>query len=236
MPDEPKKDDKVDDSPDRPTRHKRDRKEVSDVVDRLVGKYGNERAALAVLADESIDYRETLRELKAKAPGEGAVVLSADDAKQWEAFRALGKPAKDIATALTERDTLAAENVEHRATVTATKAAKAIGSDKPTVLAKILKAEGYRLEVKEEKDGDEVKEVAYAVTGEGDAAEHTELAALLTTTLADYRNVLLTEQPQKSATGPQYPPQALRGTAPAPKDKTFEQLKQEKAATGAYFA
>lgn len=213
-----------------------DRKDVNAVVQRLVTKYGSADAALAVLADENLDWRRDNEQLRAKVP-EGAKVLTGKDAAAYDAWLALGKSPKEISDVIAQNATLSTENTDLRAEKTSRDAAKAIGSDKPAVLAKILKAEGYRLEVKDEKDGDEVKQVAYAVKGEGDTVESTELSALLAGTLSDYRPALLTEQPttntRPTAALPSQPP---KGTAPAPKDRSVDQIKEEKRATGAYSA
>lgn len=56
------------------------------------------------LAREAWRDAETLRgrltETEGKLPAKGAVVLTAEQVAEWQAFQALGKPAKDVAAAL----------------------------------------------------------------------------------------------------------------------------------------
>lgn len=63
----------------------------------LLDQHKNDGIAVASkLFDENFRYRGEIRELKKKVPGDGAVVLTADEAKSWEAFKALGKSAEDL--------------------------------------------------------------------------------------------------------------------------------------------
>lgn len=75
------------------------------VAESLVVKHGDTTKALMVLLDENYRHRETARELKAKLPAEGSLVLTGEDAKVYQRYRALGDP-HTLATALTERDHL----------------------------------------------------------------------------------------------------------------------------------
>lgn len=66
------------------------------IVDRLVSKFGTMSRALEVLAGENFDYRETNRELSArvqqlgaKQVPDGAIVLTGEDAKSWNAIKAI---------------------------------------------------------------------------------------------------------------------------------------------------
>jgi hypothetical protein len=62
---------------------------------RLLEQNKNDGIAVASkLFDENFRYRGEVRDLKKKVPVEGSVVLSADEAKEWEAFKALGKKAR----------------------------------------------------------------------------------------------------------------------------------------------
>lgn len=216
-----------------------DRRDVDDVVTELVGKYGGERAALRVLADQQLDYRREKRELTGRLPKDGERVLTAAEAKEWDAFTALGKKAKDVTTALAERDALATENAGIKAERVTAEAAQIAGY-KPSVLAKLAKTEGFRVEVRDEKDGDATKRAAFAVVGDGEDAKATPLTEYAAASLADFLPALAAEPngsgPAPRATGAPIPPQPPRGTAPAPKQTTIEQLKESKRATGAYSA
>lgn len=75
----------------------------------------NKQDALAVaskLYDDNYDLREKNRQLKAKLPADGSVVLSGDDAKAWEAFKALDMKADDLKAAVEKVGTLEKENKE----------------------------------------------------------------------------------------------------------------------------
>lgn len=217
---------------------KNDRRDVDVVVSELVSKYGSERAALRVLADQQLDYRRDRRELAAKLPKEGERVLAVADAKEYDAFKALGKSPKDITTALEQNTSLTQELDAMKVEKVIAEAAQIAGY-KPSVLTKLAKTEGFRVEVREEGKGDDKKKVAYAVKGEGEEAEESELTEFATQALADFLPSLAVESgtPQKSSTAPsgQIPTQPPRGTAPAPRN-TVEHLKEAKRATGAYVA
>ena len=80
---------------------------------RLLDKYANDGIKLAAqLFDENFHYRGQIRELKEKAPKDGSVVLTGDDAKAWESFKALNMKAEDIKTAVEKVGTLEKENKE----------------------------------------------------------------------------------------------------------------------------
>ena len=218
-----------------------DRRDVDVVVSELVPKYGNERAALRVLADQQLDYRKDIRDLKSKLPKEGAVVLSPEDAKEFEAFRALGKKPKEIAALVTEHASLSTENADLKAEKVTAEAA-ALLEYKPSVLAKLAKTEGFRTEVRDEQDadGDPIR-VPYAVVGEGDEAKATPLSEFASSALSDFLPSLTASTnghggkstaPPAPAPVPAQPP---RGTAPAPKHD-LAAIIAEKRATGAYVA
>lgn len=95
--------------------------EITAVVDRILASQGNDaRRALGQLADENLAYRrqrkalrQQVEQLTARLPKEGAVVLTGDDAKAWEAYKALGKPEElkkkvdrsaELETKLADRD------------------------------------------------------------------------------------------------------------------------------------
>lgn len=69
---------------------------------RLLDRSGSDAASLArQLFDENYRYRDRIRELERSVPAQGAVVLSADDAKLWDAYKQLGAPG-DVVKSLTE--------------------------------------------------------------------------------------------------------------------------------------
>lgn len=78
------------------------------VAETHVKKYGSAEAAIVQLHNENYKFRDTIRELKAKTP-EGSVVLTADDASAWSAYRALGKP-DEVKKAIKDGSAAIAEN------------------------------------------------------------------------------------------------------------------------------
>lgn len=77
----------------------------------LLGKYNNDGVKLASqLFDENYQYRNQIRELKDKTPKDGALVLTADEAKQWNAFKDLGQEPKEIKKSLDKLPDLEKEN------------------------------------------------------------------------------------------------------------------------------
>lgn len=66
--------------------------DLAKVVESLIAKHGDGNAALRVLLAENYGYRDQIRDLKAKAPADGALILTGDDAKAWDKYRTLGKP------------------------------------------------------------------------------------------------------------------------------------------------
>lgn len=81
---------------------------------RQLDKQNGDGIALArQLFAEIVEARTTLRELKAKAPADGAIVLSADEAKALSAYATLGKP-EDLRRIKGEHGQLAAELADVR--------------------------------------------------------------------------------------------------------------------------
>lgn len=67
--------------------------EVAQSLQNLMQRQGGPDATAVLLYQENRDYRERIRALEGQVPGEGAVVLSAEQAQQWRAYQQLGDPA-----------------------------------------------------------------------------------------------------------------------------------------------
>lgn len=126
---------------------------IERLIQRLGG--GDANAAVAELVRENQGYRdrhrqdqEALSEVQKKLPGEGAVVLTGDDAKTWAAVSARKLTAEQLETQLKERETLSAQVAEHTANTQWAEAAQALGW-KPNVVQRIAKSEGLHLEFRE---------------------------------------------------------------------------------------
>jgi hypothetical protein len=79
---------------------------------RLLEKHNQDGVRLAsTLFDDNWKQREEIRQLKARIP-EGSVVLTGDEVKDWNAFKALNVEMKDVKTALKELPDLKKQNAE----------------------------------------------------------------------------------------------------------------------------
>lgn len=113
-----------------------------------------------LLFGENYDYRNTIRDLTARVPAEGAVVLSGNDAAHWATYRELGTP-DELRSVRTERDTFAQREQQRERAALLDEAATVSGFD-PDVLKELAGAQLVVEVKKEQKEGKEVK-IAYVV-------------------------------------------------------------------------
>jgi hypothetical protein len=178
-------------------------------ADALVAKHGDPTSALRVLMAENYDYRDKLRDLKAKLPADGSVVLAGDDAKAYARYKALGDP-KDLEKAVTERDHFREEADGFRREKLHGEAAKLHGF-KSSVLSRLVTTDGLELVILDGKDKVGKPAKSAHVKGEGDKT--TPLADYAKANWGDFLPALqLAEQPSASPGGtPSY-----RTPAPRP--------------------
>lgn len=140
--------------------------DLGKAADGLIAKHGDPSAALRVLIAENYGYRDQLRDLKSKLPGDGAVVIKDDDAKAWEAYRKFGSP-KDIKAALDEGSLAKSEAADYRRDAVMRQAADLHFPGKSGVLSTL--AVGLEIEFQDGTDraGKPTKQAV--VKGEGDA-------------------------------------------------------------------
>ena len=150
--------------------------DLAAVLQGLLQKHGNDGARLAEsLLRENHGYRRKLatakteiEETKKKAMPEGAVVLSADQAKAWDAYQKLGK-AEDLQKALEELPKLKEQAATSARERLIAEAAKLTGFDSDVLSGLAGKLE---LEMKEtQKDG---KAVRIALVKDGGAEKPLE--------------------------------------------------------------
>lgn len=157
---------------------------------RLAKMNGDAMGFATQLFDENFHLRKDKRDLEKKVPTEGAVVLSKEDASEYEALKALGKSG-DLKTKLEAAGTLETENATLK---------------KKDILRDIASAHGYKLSVlqdldakgggleytlKEEKDTKgQARKVAY-IKQEG---KDVPLEQFATEKWADYMPALKAEQ------------------------------------------
>ena len=149
---------------------------ISKAVESLLAKHGDPNAALRTVLNENYGYRDQLRELKAKLPADGSLVLAPDDVKTLNSYRELGDP-KDLRKELETLRGDSKELVGIRLERSYSSFAKDAGF-KPEAFVKLAMADKLDLVAEEinGKDGKPVKTVF--VKGEGDTK----------TPLADYVN------------------------------------------------
>lgn len=110
------------------------------------------------------DLTSEVTTLKANQRPEGAVILTGDDAKAYEAYTALGKP-DELATIKAERDTLATEVATTKKQGLIRDVAE-IAAFKPAVLTRLGGDLDYV--IKEVTEGEVTKKAAYVKTEQGE--------------------------------------------------------------------
>jgi hypothetical protein len=75
----------------------------------LLEKHGSPDAVALTLYTDNYKLRDKNRELSARIPAEGAVVLSGDDAARWRSYQELGKP-DDLKKIVREHGEFSKEN------------------------------------------------------------------------------------------------------------------------------
>lgn len=133
------------------------------------------------LEGDNRKYRKAIKDLKESKPPSDAVVLVADDARRWEAYRALGEP-EEVKASL-ESGAAAVERQEAADRVGNFRKAALAAALNPDVFADLAGSKGLQVEVREEtRDGKAV--VDAFVTGEG--GSRTPLKEFVETHLSSY--------------------------------------------------
>jgi phage terminase large subunit len=157
---------------------------------RLLDQHKNDGIAVASkLFDENFRYRGEIRELKKKVPGEGSVVLTGDDAKAWDAFKAFNQKPEDVKKAIDRVAELENENRE-LASMENLREIADIGLEGSKLKLSVLKDQLAKfpeavISFKTEKDADgKEAKVAYVKKTEKDS--ETKFADFAKADLADY--------------------------------------------------
>jgi hypothetical protein len=138
----------------------------------LIQRQGGEGAAATLLFQENREHRQRIRELEQRVPGEGAVVLTGDQAQAWQAYQGLGAPT-DLQQQLEQAQQASTELATLKRAEQMRAVADAVGY-KPGVLHKL--ADGLTLEMREEQVEGQAARVPYVVTGENQAQPLTDYA------------------------------------------------------------
>lgn len=144
---------------------------VTKAFEKLLERKGGDASAVAMmLFTENKQYRDTINELRGKVPGDGALVLNADEAKDWQEYKALGAVA-DVKQGLEQRTQLQTQVEEAQRESTLRTVAETAGY-KPTVLMQLdrmAKAGGKELafEVRDvQQEGGKTARVPYVKDGD----------------------------------------------------------------------
>lgn len=158
------------------------------------------------------DYKTEIDGLNKRVAPEGAVVLSGDDAKRWEAYQTIGKP-EDLTKALGDRDAAQQELATLRRDKNLSAAAEAHGY-KAAALGKLPSLAGKEVETREiEVEGVKVKRAFVK-----DEGKETALPDYITAHDPEFMPALAadaTSQQQATGTGMRYPAQQGNGGKPA---------------------
>lgn len=215
--------------------------DIEATVQRLLDKKGADQATADLLKD-NFKQREEIRErdarikdLEGKVPGEGAVVLTAEQAKDWEAYQALGKP--DAVKATVDKvATLETDIAKRDREKTQKEAADAAGF-KPSVLAKLPGADELTYETREEEVDGEKRPVAY-VTPKGDGAKPQKLTEYADENWKELLPALAVEAEQPTRNSSSSGGAPFRGqagdTRPPATKVTDEQVTDTKRKSGIY--
>lgn len=162
------------------------------------------------LRRKNAEQKAELETLRGKAPPTGALVLSADDAKAWEAYTAIGKP-DDLTKAVTDRDAAQTELATLRRNAQLAAAAEAHGY-KAAALSKLPSLAGKEVIIKDVTEGEATAKRAFVKDG----TTETGLAEYITAHDPELLPALSADATERNkAGGTPYPAQQGNGGRPA---------------------
>lgn len=176
---------------------------IQGIIDRNAG---DAIQAINQLMAENARLRQQRQELRSKVPGEGAVILAAEQAQTWQAIQDAGitpDGLTELRQAAEERDQLRAERDQLARRQTIQEAAGLAGY-RSTVL------ETLAADLPITIDGDETR-IPYVMDGE----TRTPLADYAAAHWADFMPALTTTSAGRAGNGTPYPPQGS-GRPPQP--------------------
>lgn len=162
---------------------------------------GRAEEAIAALVDENKDLRVERRELREKVAAiskPGTVILSADDAKEYEGFKALGKKAADLKKELDGVPELRAKVADHDRRAIAEEAAPLVGYN-AAALRELITDKRLEISFRDDtKEGKPVRIPLVKVAGD-DKAQPIPLTEYATKNLTAYIPAL-TAKPSTGST------------------------------------
>ena len=177
----------------------------------LLSRHGSTDAVALHLLNENHALREQRRTLQGRLPAEGAVVLSPEQAQQWQAYQQLGDDPAALRTRL-EQGAQAAEREQAR------ELAQVSGAN-PDILSDLLRVTGLRAEVRDvPAAGDQpARREVHLLGAEGQ--DQGELRAYVQQHRAAYVPALFPATPPQGGTV--VSPQAGAGSSSAPTTNPF---------------
>lgn len=203
-------------------------KMLAEAFNNIATRQGGQDAAGVLLLQENKEYRAEIKGLKAeleqargKVPADGSVILSAEDAAAWNAYKELGKP-EEIKSMKDEYQGLQRDAVYREV-------AEAHGY-KPAVLSQLPGVGELNFEVREiEKDGQKSK-AAFVTNGDGQERPLSEYAS---EKWADFMPALAVEATSQQQTSFTPFPKQSTGGGQAKSDPVNDYLaRKQKAAEG----
>lgn len=224
------------------TRGRLPTRRVDKRIAELAQEYGSKHAALHQLTTKLLTLEEENDGLRAKLPGEGAVVLAKEDAATWAAYQKLGKPGDLEATAKKAAD-LEAKDAQRTRADKLREAGEAVGY-KPTVLTKLAETEGFELvEMRDEQVDGKAVRVPYVKKSGDQAATPVKLTDFAAQHLGEFLPALTAAGnggqgggrsdggQQAPRNGPAYPAQAAQSSAAGDQWTQYRrQVEQEREA------
>jgi hypothetical protein len=168
-------------------------------LNNLIQRQGGVDSTAALLFQENREHRQRIRELEQRVPGEGAVVLTGDQAQAWQTYSQLGNPA-EVQQRLTAAEQAQQELAGLRRAEQVRSVAEAAGY-KPNVLQRL--AEGLTLDLREQQVEGQTARVPVVVTGEGQQQQATPLAEYAQQHWADFLPALQAQPVGQPAQAPQ---------------------------------
>jgi hypothetical protein len=124
--------------------------DLTKAVEALLARHSDPNAALRVLLGENNTLRDQVKDVTGKLPAAGSLVLKGDDARAWEAYQGLGKPA-DVRKAIEEGAEFKGKATRYEQEKLHAQAA-AVAGYKPAVLDRLAVQDGLAIVVTDGKD------------------------------------------------------------------------------------
>jgi hypothetical protein len=179
--------------------------DMAALVESVLKKHGTADNALAKLIDENYALREERRQLKEQKPPDGSVVLSGDQAREWEAYRELGKPS-DLRKARDQASQDAAKRLELERKDTLREVQDLHGY-RASVLAPLVEKLDVRVVDGKDKGGKAVREARVFASGEDGTEASWSLTEVIEKDFAEFVPALLPEHRPVPGSPPHRQPQ-----------------------------